>query len=129
MFLSGLRPFGASNLCIPFIQRLAIPETSEWDENEISFQTSRASGPGGQHVNKTESAVKAVHIPTGTTATASDNRSQLQNKRLAMERLQVKLAAQKQEKLLASTQNNWQNHNSLQRGNPAKVIKKELNAT
>jgi peptide chain release factor len=108
------------------VRRLAVPEISDWDEREIRFETSRASGPGGQHVNKTETAVKAIHIPTGTSAAASDNRSQLQNKRLAMERLQVKLAAQKQEKLLATEQKNWHNHNTLQRGNPVKTIKKEL---
>ena len=108
------------------VRRLAVPEISDWDEREIRFETSRASGPGGQHVNKTESAVKAIHIPTGTIATAADNRSQLQNRRLAMERLQVKLAAQKQEKLLAAEQSNWHNHNTLIRGNPVKTIKKEL---
>ena len=108
------------------VRRLAVPEISEWDEREIRFETSRASGPGGQHVNKTETAVKAIHIPTGTSATAADNRSQLQNRRLAMERLQVKLAAQKQEKLLAAEQSNWHNHNTLIRGNPVKTIKKEL---
>ena len=108
------------------VRRLAVPEVSDWDEREIRFETSRASGPGGQHVNKTESAVKAIHIPTGTIATAADNRSQLQNRRNAMERLLVKLAAQKQEKLLSAEQSNWHNHNTLIRGNPVKTIKKEL---
>ena len=108
------------------VSRLAVPEVSEWDEREIRFQTLRASGPGGQHVNKTETAIRALHVPTGTTATAADQRSQMQNKRLAMERLQVKLAAQKQEKLLAATQSNWHNHNTLIRGNPVRTIKKEL---
>jgi len=108
------------------VSRLAVPEVSEWDEREIRFQTLRASGPGGQHVNKTETAVRALHVPTGTIATAADQRSQMQNKRLAMERLQVKLAAQKQEKMLAATQSNWHNHNTLIRGNPVRTIKKEL---
>ena len=109
------------------VSRLAVPEFSQWDEREINFQTLRASGPGGQHVNKTETAVRAIHIPTGTVATAAEHRSQLQNKRLAMERLQVKLAAQKQEKVAAATQKNWHNHNVLIRGNPVRTIKKELN--
>ena len=108
------------------VRKLVVPAISEWDERDFSFQTLRASGPGGQHVNKTESAIRAIHTPTGTIATASENRSQLQNKRLAMERLQVKLVTQKQEKIIAATQQNWQNHNILIRGNPVKTIKKEL---
>jgi len=108
------------------VQRLAVPEISDWDKREISFQTLRASGPGGQHVNKTETAVRATHLPSGISVVASDNRSQLQNKRLAAERLQVKLAMLKQEKILASEQDNWQNHNRLLRGNPVKTIKKGL---
>lgn len=109
------------------VSRLAVPEPSDWDERDIEFQTLRASGPGGQHVNKTETAVRATHSASGISVVASDSRSQLQNKRLAAERLQVKLAAIKQEKLLAQTQDNWQNHNRLQRGNPVKTIKIELN--
>ena len=108
------------------VQRLAVPEIADWNECEISIQTFRASGAGGQHVNKTESAVRVTHLSTGTSAVAADQRSQLQNKRFAMERLQVKLAAQKQEKMLAATQSNWHNHNTLIRGNPVRTIKKEL---
>ena len=108
------------------VQRLIVPEISEWDEREITFQTLRASGPGGQHVNKTETAVRATHRASGISVVASDNRSQLQNKHLAAERLQVKLALLKQEKILATTQDNWQNHNRLRRGNPVRTIKREL---
>jgi peptide chain release factor len=108
------------------VGRLTISEQSNWDESQISFQTLRASGPGGQHVNKTESAVRATHIPSGISVTASDNRSQMQNKRIAIERLMVRLAAIEQQKLLANTQDNWQNHNTLKRGNPVKIIKREL---
>ena len=108
------------------VQRLAVPEIADWDEREISFQTFRASGAGGQHVNKTESAVRATHLPSGISVVTSENRSQLQNKRLAMERLQVKLATRKQEQLLATEQSNWHNNNTLIRGNPVRTIKKEL---
>ncbi|MGB0907230.1 MAG: peptide chain release factor H, partial [Maricaulaceae bacterium] len=51
-------------------------------ESDIRYQTMKASGPGGQHVNKTESAVRAIHVPTGLTVTASDERSQFANKKL-----------------------------------------------
>jgi peptide chain release factor len=123
---SPYRPFHRRKNWFIGVRRLIIPETSDIDERNIQFQTLRASGPGGQHVNKTETAVRATHIPSGISVTASDSRSQIQNKRLATERLLVKLAATEQQKMLASTQENWQNHNRLQRGNPVKTIKMGL---
>lgn len=59
---------------------------------EVRVDTYRASGPGGQHVNRTESAVRLVHLPTGVTVTASDTRSQARNRELAFERLADRLA-------------------------------------
>ncbi len=56
---------------------------------EISFF--RASGPGGQHRNKTETAVRVVHVPTGTIALAVEERSQSRNRERAFERLREKL--------------------------------------
>lgn len=96
-------------------------------ESDISYQTLRASGPGGQHVNKTESAVRAIHIPSGLSVTASDQRSQLQNKKLATERLLMRLSAWQIEQAMQIAQKNWNNHNSLERGNPVKTIKEALN--
>ncbi len=64
------------------------------DENiarEVRFETFSAGGPGGQHANRTSSAVRAVHIPTGITAISRESRSQYQNKKIALERLLLKL--------------------------------------
>lgn len=108
------------------VQTFLLSESREATENEIRYETLRASGPGGQHVNKTESAVRAVHIPSGISVVASDQRSQWQNKKLATERLQVKLTAWNVEQAMIQAQANWSNHNSLQRGNPVKVIQEEL---
>lgn len=58
---------------------------------EVRVDTYRASGPGGQHVNRTESAVRLVHVPSGVTVTASDTRSQLRNREIAFERLIARL--------------------------------------
>lgn len=61
-------------------------------KHEVRVDRFRASGPGGQHVNKTESAVRLVHIPTGITVTASDTPSQARNLALAFTRLEERLA-------------------------------------
>lgn len=57
----------------------------------------RASGPGGQHRNKTESAVRIRHLPTGVSAIAEDSRSQAENKALALRRLRAQLALRHRE--------------------------------
>lgn len=108
------------------VQTFLLSESREATENEIRYETLRASGPGGQHVNKTESAVRAVHIPSGISVVASDQRSQWQNKKLATERLLVKLTAWNVEQAMIQAQANWSNHNCLQRGNPVKVIQEPL---
>ena len=108
------------------VQTFLLSESREATEDDIRYETLRASGPGGQHVNKTESAVRAVHIPSGVSVVASDQRSQWQNKKLATERLLVKLTAWNIEQAMIQAQTNWSNHNSLQRGNPVKIVQEEL---
>ena len=108
------------------VQTFLLSESREATEDDIRYETLRASGPGGQHVNKTESAVRAVHIPSGISVVASDQRSQWQNKKLATERLLVKLTAWNIEQAMIQAQTNWSNHNSLQRENPVKIIQEEL---
>lgn len=108
------------------IHAFSLPKEQEMNEREIVYQTLRASGPGGQHVNKTESAVRATHVPSGLSVTASDQRSQFQNKKLAIERLWLKLSVWNVEQTMRKAQENWNNHNHLQRGNPVKVIEESL---
>ncbi|PKV53088.1 peptide chain release factor [Aquimarina sp. MAR_2010_214] len=92
-------------------------------EKDIVFQTMRSSGPGGQHVNKVNSAVRATHKPTGTIAVAMDSRSQHQNKKIAIERLKTKVVAVQLEQLKKSLSDEWENHLNVLRGNPIRVFK------
>ena len=56
-------------------------------EREIEIDTYRASGPGGQHVNKTNSAIRFTHLPSGVVVIAQDSPSQFRNREIAFERL------------------------------------------
>ncbi|MDR1093517.1 MAG: peptide chain release factor H [Clostridiales bacterium] len=87
----------------------------------VVFQTFGASGKGGQHVNKTESAVRAIHIATGLTATASGERSQHQNKKTAVERLNELLRQREDSRDLSEKGALFFNHNNLSRGSPARI--------
>lgn len=96
-----------------------IPRVTE--EMQVRFETFRCGGKGGQNVNKVETGVRLIHLPTGLSVVSTEARTQHMNKKIAMNRLCDLLARQnldgeRREKELA-----WLEHTRLERGNPVRV--------
>jgi ribosome-associated protein len=70
---------------------IKLPESDDDLLRECEVETFRSSGPGGQHVNKTESAVRLRHAPSGLVVTSQQERSQHRNKALCLEKLRKKI--------------------------------------
>lgn len=92
---------------------------------DVKIQAMRSSGPGGQHVNKTSSAVRATHIPSGLMATAQDSRSQHENKKIALEKLKMQCADQNESIISQTEMNQWKKSIHVQRGNPIRIYEGE----
>lgn len=103
-----------------------VKERLQWNPKEVIFETCRASGPGGQNVNKVETAVRGTHTPSGIQVLAMDSRSQWQNKKLCLERLEEKVLAWQTGLLAGEQQTRWQEHDALERGNAVKTIIEDL---
>lgn len=104
-----------------------IKDELKFNLRDIEITTCRSSGNGGQSVNTTNSAVRVKHIPTGIQVQAMDTRAMLENKQLALERLETKVMSIQTQKLIDAQQEQWQEHNCLERGNPIKTIEQKLN--
>ncbi|MEN0052395.1 MAG: peptide chain release factor H [Mucilaginibacter sp.] len=103
-----------------------VKELMEWNPKDVKLETCRSSGPGGQNVNKVETAVRGTHLPSGLQVMAMDTRSQLENKKLCLARLEAKILIWQTEQLIEQRQRQWLEHNGLERGNPVKTIKAQL---
>jgi peptide chain release factor len=98
-------------------------EETQFNAEDVRWETMCASGPGGQHVNRSESAVRVTHLPTGIQATASEERSQHKNRKLALARLAKKIAAQNADKQSETIVSRWRAHQELCRGNPIRILR------
>ncbi len=96
---------------------------TQWKQDEIRIETCRSGGPGGQHVNKTESAVRVIHPPTGLVGFADEERSQHMNKKLALARLDSLFREKLRDRQAADQKKRWAKHWELDRGNSTRVYK------
>lgn len=99
--------------------RPVAPKSAALDllERDIDYSTMRASGPGGQHVNTTDSAVRAVHRPSGLSVVARGERSQHANKRMARMRIAMLLEERAARQGKDVEKAKWASNHTLERGN------------
>lgn len=109
-----------------FIGVFKVPQSTTQNINvetsDVRFESFRAGGPGGQHQNTTDSAVRAMHLPTGLTVVAREMRSQHRNKALALDRLKALMTGQAAAERAAHMGDQNQLHTQLERGNAVRCF-------
>lgn len=107
-----------------FVDVSIIPEVENiCTDREIRFERFHCGGKGGQNVNKVETGVRLTHLPTGIVVTSTAERSQQQNRKDALNKLNILLREKADLAQSKQRKTAWQEHNRLVRGNPVRVYK------
>ena len=91
------------------------------DEKDIRMERFHCGGNGGQNVNKVETGVRLIHILTGISVTATEERSQHLNREIAMRKLEERIREKIKEENSGRESERWEKHCTLERGNPIRI--------
>jgi peptide chain release factor len=107
-----------------FVDVSIIPDAEEiCKDQNIRFERFHSGGNGGQNVNKVETGVRLIHIPTGITVTSTAERTQQLNRKDALQKLNAILSEKEAENKAKQTNDAWREHTRIVRGNPVRVYK------